>query len=56
MSESYIFGPIDYLSDIEHLVSFEGAMLEDYGFKYRTKNIPIIYVNITSLKWMSGAS
>jgi len=35
VSKSDIFGPIDYLSDIENLVSFEWAMFEDYGFKYR---------------------
>jgi len=37
VSKSDILGPIDYLSDIENLVSFERAMFEDYGFKYRIK-------------------
>ena len=37
VSESDILGPIDYLSDLKNLVSFERAMFEDYSFKYRTK-------------------
>ena len=49
MSESDIVGPIDYLNDIENLVSFESAMFEDYSFKIQNENIPIIYVNITTL-------
>jgi len=36
VSESDIFGPIAFLSDIEILVSFERAMFEEYSFKYRT--------------------
>ena len=51
MSKSDILCPIDYLADIENLVSFERAMFEDYGFKYRIKNIPFIFVNITTLKY-----
>jgi len=56
VSKSDIWGPIDHLSDIENLVSFERAMFEDYSFKYGIKNIPIIYVNITTLKYRPGAS
>ena len=55
MSKSDILGPIDHISDIENLVSFERTMLEDYSFKYRIKNIPIIDVNkffITTLKYI----
>ena len=37
VSKSDILGPIDYLSDIENLVSLERAMFKDYGFKYRIK-------------------
>jgi len=37
VSESYSLGPIDYLNDIENLVSFERVMFEDCSFKYRTK-------------------
>ena len=33
VSESDILGPIDYLSDIENLVSLERAMVADYYFK-----------------------
>jgi len=36
VSESDIFGPIDYLCDIENLVSLQRAMYEDYSFDYRT--------------------
>jgi len=36
-ASSVILDPIDYLSDIENLVSFERAMFEDYGFKYKIK-------------------
>jgi len=51
VSKSDILDPNAYLSDIENLVSFERAMLEDYSFKYSSnENIPIIYVNITALK------
>jgi len=58
MSKSEILGPIDYLSDIENLVSNERAMLEDYSFKYRTKIVLLcmsISVNV-NMKLMSGAS
>ena len=48
-------GLIDYLSDIENLVLIEMAVFEDNSFKY-IKNIPIIYVNITTWKYMPGAS
>ena len=48
VSESDMLGPIDYLSDIENLVSFERAMFEDYSFKYRTK-IFLLFVSISSL-------
>jgi len=34
---SDILGPIENLNDIENLVSFERAMIADYGFKYRIK-------------------
>jgi len=37
MSESDILGPVDYLSDIENLVSFERDMFADYNFKYKIK-------------------
>ena len=33
VSESDILSPIDYLSNIEHLVLFERAMFEDCSFK-----------------------
>jgi len=55
VSKSDILGPIDYLSDIENLVSFERAMFEDYGFKYRIK-IFLLFVYITTLKCMPRAS
>jgi len=40
--------PIDHLSDIENLVLFERAMLEDYSFKYRAK-IFILLMSISQL-------
>ena len=48
VSESDILGPIDYLSDIENLVSFERAMFEDYSFKHlmnkpSDQHIPELY-------------
>ena len=49
MSKSDILGPIDYLSDIENLVSFERAMFEDYGFKYRIKIF--LLFTLISLLW-----
>ena len=42
VSESGILSPIDYMSDIENLVSIEMAMFEDYSFKYRTKIFQIV--------------
>jgi len=50
VSESDSLDPIDYINDIENWVSFERAMVQDYSFKITNKNIPIIYVNITTLK------
>jgi len=35
--KSDILGPANHFSDIEDLVSFERAMLEDYRLKYRIK-------------------
>jgi len=37
VSESDILGPIDYLSDIKNLVSFERVMFGDYSFKYKAQ-------------------
>ena len=51
VSESDILGPIDHFSDIENLVSFERAM-----FQKQNKNIPILLVNITTLKYVPKAS
>jgi len=48
VSESDILGPIDYLSDIENLVSFERTVCEDYSFKYRTK-IFLLFILISLL-------
>jgi len=48
MSESDFFGPIDYLSDMENLISFEWAMYEDYSFKYRIK-IVLLFMSISLL-------
>jgi len=48
VSKSDILGPNAYLSDIETLVSFEGAIFEDYNFKYRTK-IFILFMSISPL-------
>ena len=45
MSESDILGPIDYLSDIEKLVSFEMAMFKDYSFKHQNK-IFLVFMSI----------
>jgi len=49
VSESDILGPIDYLSDIENLVSFESAMFKDYSFKNRTK-IFRLFMSISPLE------
>jgi len=35
VSQSDIVGPIDYLSDIENLVSFERVMFQDYSIQYQ---------------------
>jgi len=37
VSESEMFGPIDYLCNIENLVSFEKTMFENYSFKHKMK-------------------
>jgi len=47
-SKSDILGPIDYLSDIENLISFERAMFKDYGFKYRIK-VFLLFMSISLL-------
>jgi len=49
VSKSEILGPIDYVSDIENVVSFERAMFEDYGCKYRIK-IFLLFI-LLSLLW-----
>jgi len=49
VSETDILGPIDYLSDIENLVSFERAMFEDYSFKHLMK-IFLVFMSITPLR------
>ena len=46
--ESDILGPIDYLSDIENFVSFEGAMFEGDSFKYKIK-IFLLFMLISPL-------
>jgi len=46
VSESDILGPIDFLSDIENLVSFESAMFEDYSFKHKMK-IFLLFMSIS---------
>jgi len=51
VTESDILCPNGNLSDISNLVSFEREMFEDYNYSYRIKSL-IIYVNITSLKYM----
>jgi len=45
VSESDILGPIDLLSDIETLVSFERATFEEYIFIYKMK----IFLSFMSL-------
>ena len=52
MSQSEILGPIDYLSDIGNRL--KGLCLEITVLS--KKNIPIIYVNTTTLKCMPEAS
>ena len=51
MSESDILGPIDYLSDIKNLVSFERAVFEDYSFKHQMK----IFLAFMSISPLSSA-
>jgi len=51
VSKSDILGPNANLSDIKNLVSFKREMFGDSSYSYRIKN-PIIYVNITTLKYM----
>jgi len=48
VSESDILGPIDYLCDIENLVSLESAMYEDYSFDNRTK-IFLLFMSVSPL-------
>jgi len=48
VSESDI-GPIEYLSDIENLVSFERAMFEDYSFKHQMK-LFLVFMSISPLR------
>jgi len=58
VSESDILGPIDYLRDIEDLVSFERAMFVGYSFKQNltlNENISNIHVIITTSKCMPKA-
>ena len=43
-----MLGPIDFLSDIENLVSIERAMFEDYSFKHKMK-IFIFFMSISPL-------
>jgi len=59
VSESDILGPIDYFSDIEHLVSYEWAILADYSSRNKMKIFPLFiffHVFITTLKYMHKAS
>jgi len=55
VSEYDILGPNGNLSDIKNLVSFEREMFEDSNYSYSIY-IPIIYVNITTLKYMPKIS
>ena len=55
VSESAILGLIDHFSDIENFASFEMAMFKENSFKYRIQTIVVIYVNITTLKYMNEA-
>jgi len=48
VSESDILGPIDYLIDIEILVSFERDMFADSSFKNKMK-IFIFFMSISPL-------
>jgi len=48
VSESDILGPIDYISDIEILVSFERDMFADYFFKNKMK-IFLFFMTISPL-------
>ena len=46
--KSDILSTIDYLSDVENLVSFERAMFECNSYKYRTKLL-LLYMSISPL-------
>ena len=48
VSESDIFGPIDYFSNIENLISFESAMFADNSFKNKIK-IFLFFMSISPL-------
>jgi len=48
VSKSDILGPIDYLSDIENLVSFEIAMFEDNSLIHKMK-IFLLFMSISPL-------
>jgi len=48
VSQSDILGPIDYLGDIENLVSFERVMFGDYSFKYKIQ-IFLLFMSIPQL-------
>jgi len=56
VSKSDILGPIDYLCDIENVVSLERAMFEDYGFKYRIKIFLLFMLLSLLLNTSLGAS
>ena len=49
VSKSDILCPIDYLSDIEILVSFGRATFEDYSFKHKIK-IFLLFILISPLR------
>ena len=56
VSKCDMLGPNANLSDIKNLVSFEREMFGDSSYSYRIKKNPIIYVNITTLKYMPKIS
>ena len=49
MSKYDILGPIDYLSDIENLVSFKRALFEDYSLKHKMR-IFLLFMSISPLR------
>jgi len=55
VSESDILGPIEYVSDIENIVSFERAMFADYIFNNKIKIFLFFFVYITTLKYIPKA-